>query len=129
MKALYKNYMLLFTVLIFQHLQLSAAIPIEQFPICQNEIKIENSKVDENHLDQKKAKRRSKSLNGILSMSFGIASLIIFPLFSIPALILGGLSITYKEPQAGYRIAGLITGGIGLFYLLLLIVLLIVGVF
>lgn len=64
---------------------------------------------------------------GYASMSFVFAIIGIFlcciaPLFGVPAVILGGVSLNKKEPESGKAYAGIIIGGIEVvLYLLMLI--------
>lgn len=55
--------------------------------------------------------RRRSDTNGLLSLIFGIAGLSIFPLFSIPAVILGSIGKRHHEE---YAHAGYTLGIIGL---------------
>ncbi len=102
------NNVLIFFFLLFFSILTS---PIQAaIPISQSVISVEaNVELDRK---PKKKKKKSESLNGILSMSFGIGSFIIFPLLGIPAVIFGIIALTKNEPRKGFSITGLILGGI-----------------
>ena len=78
---------------------------------------------------KKKKRKRSNSRNGVLSMTFGILSFLVFPLFGIPALIFGAIALTNKEPKKGFWISGLILGGITTLVSIAIAGLLIAGAF
>ncbi|MNH75238.1 hypothetical protein D3C87_1346690 [compost metagenome] len=63
----------------------------------------------------------------VTSLILGIASLLGFGFFAgIPAIIFGAIALKRKQPEHGMSLAGVITGSIGTFISLLLLVFLII---
>jgi len=103
----YKSFLLLFFTLIFSTPQIYAGIPIQPTKTAQARTlkKVKRNK------PRKKERAKNPNINGLLSFIFGIAGLF-FPLFSIPALILGIISLNKREPKKWMGITGVVLGGL-----------------
>ncbi len=106
-----------------------AAIPIqapqagEQLTVHHSLIK-KKSILNKKKLDgEAKPKKRHESINGLLSIIFGGASLIFFPPLAIPAVILGIISLTKKEPNSWMAITGVTIGSLWILFAIFLLVL------
>lgn len=103
----YKSIVILFFSIFFMIMPTYAAIPI--LPEKPNHVQ----KVRKHFSIFKKwPKKDNPNKNGLLSLIFGVSSILLFPPLAIPAIILGAISLSKKEPETIMPIIGLITGGL-----------------
>ncbi len=102
----YKLFLLGFFLIAFIAPPSYAAIPIAQDEV----VTVVQKKNPER--PRKRSKKRVPNINGLLSFIFGITGIALFPLFAIPAIILGIISLTNKEPRQWMAITGIVIGGI-----------------
>lgn len=122
----YKSVILIVFSVLFFTAPSYAAIPLDQSPEQKEDKlgqklmkKIEKKWVKKLAPDEKP---RNENINGLLSLIFGAASLVLFPPLAIPAVILGIISLNKKEPAQWMAIVGLITGSLLLLIAIALLV-------
>lgn len=104
----YKSLSLLVFSLFFFAAPSLAAIPIPPDSVHQGPSKLEQRIVKKL---EKVARDKDPNINGLLSFIFALASFFL-PLFAIPAIIFGIISLNKKEPRIWMPIVGLVLGSL-----------------
>jgi hypothetical protein len=101
------------------------AIPLDHSAqteeIAQNDVVKKKHK--SNWVKEFFSRPKNPSINGLLSMIFGIGSIVLFPPLAIPGLILGIIALNKREPKEWMGIVGVSTSGLVLLLAILAIIL------
>jgi hypothetical protein len=106
----YKFLLLVFFSFYFSLSPAVAAIPVQPAAPA-HETLVEKKKKKAKKV-RPKERTRNGNRNGLLSLIFGICGLIIFPPLAIPAIVLGIIALSKKEPNKVMPILGIVFGGL-----------------
>jgi|GEM_PF-3166488 len=115
----YKFLLFVFFSFYFSTASLTAAIPFQP-KTAIHQVIVEKKEKKAKKV-RPKERTRNANRNGLLSLIFGISSVIIFPPLAIPAIVLGIIALSKKEPSKVMPIIGIVLGGLVLLAFILLL--------
>ena len=107
----YKLLFAVFMILLMTPMASDAALPISENKRVTKKLAHKTKERKIARLLKRIPESKNPNRNANLAFAFGLGSLFFAPL-AIPALILGIISLTKKEPNKGFAIVGVVAGGL-----------------